>query len=42
MHFLDQVYFNNTLRSYCIVTGTILLVLILKRYLSRYLVSTSF
>lgn len=42
MDFLDQVYFNNTIRSYCIVTGTILLALLLKRYLSRYLVSLVF
>ena len=42
MNFLDQVYFNNTLRSYLIVGGTILLALLLKRYLSRYLVSLFF
>lgn len=42
MDFLDQVYFNNTLRSYLIVVGTILVTLLLKRYLSRYLVSLFF
>jgi len=42
MDFLDQVYFDNTLRSYCIVVGTILLVFLLKRYLSRYLASLVF
>ncbi len=42
MDFLDQVYFNNTIRSYSIVVGTILLVLLLKRYLSRYLASLVF
>lgn len=42
MDFLDQVYFNNTIRSYLIVCGTILLALLLKRYLSRYLVSLFF
>jgi MscS family membrane protein len=42
MDFLDQVYFNNTIRSYCIVVGTILVALLLKRYLSRYLASLVF
>ncbi len=42
MNFLDQIYFNNSLRNYSIVGGTILLVLFLKRYLSRYLVSLFF
>ncbi len=37
MDFLDQVYFDNSIRSYCIVGGTILLMLILKRYFSRYI-----
>ena len=42
MNFLDQVYFDNTIRSYLVVCGTILLALLLKRYLSRYLVSLLF
>ena len=42
MDFLNQVYFNNTVRSYCIVLGTILLVLLLKQYLSRYLAALCF
>ncbi len=42
MDFLDKIYFDNTLRSYLEVGGTILLVLLLKRYLSRYLVSLFF
>lgn len=42
MNFLDQVYLNNTVRSYLVVGGTILIVLLLKRYLSRYLVSLFF
>ncbi|MEP7110309.1 MAG: mechanosensitive ion channel family protein [Ferruginibacter sp.] len=42
MDFLDQVYFNNTVRSYFVVGGTILIVLLLKRYLSRYLVALFF
>jgi MscS family membrane protein len=39
MDFLDSVYFGNTVRSYLIVAGIILFVLIVKRYLSQYLVS---
>ena len=42
MDFLDKIYFDNTLRSYCIVVATIGIVLLLKRYLSLYLVSLSF
>ena len=42
MDFLDKIYFDNTLRSYLIVSGTILISLLLKRYLSRYLVSLFF
>lgn len=42
MDFFNQVYFNNTLKNYCIVIGTILLILLLKRYLSRYFVSLLF
>lgn len=42
MHFLDQIYFSNSLRSYFIVMATILLALLLKRYLSRYLVALFF
>lgn len=37
MDFLDQVYLDNTIRSYCIAGGIILLMLILKRYFSRYI-----
>jgi MscS family membrane protein len=36
MDFLDTIYLNNTVRSYCIVGGIILLMLLLKRYFSRY------
>jgi MscS family membrane protein len=36
MDFLDTIYLNNTVRSYCIVGGTIILMLLLKRYFSRY------
>ena len=35
--FLDQVILDNTVRSYLTVAGVILLVLILKRFVSRYL-----
>ncbi len=37
MDFLDQVYLDNTIRSYSIAGGIILLMLILKRYFSRYI-----
>jgi len=37
MDFLDQIYLDNSIRSYIVVGGTILLVLILKRYFSRYI-----
>jgi MscS family membrane protein len=37
MDFLDQIYLDNTIKSYCIVAGIILLMLILKRYFSRYI-----
>jgi MscS family membrane protein len=42
MDFLDQVFFNNTIRSYLIVAVAIFVVLMLKRYLSRYLISLSY
>ena len=42
MNFLDQVFFDNTIKSYLIVFGVIALTLLLKRYLSRYLVSLLF
>lgn len=37
MDFLDKVFLDNTIRSYLIVGGTILLMLLVKRYLSRYI-----
>ncbi len=42
MDFLDKVFLDNTIRSYCIVGGTILLTLILKRYFSRYIAALIF
>ena len=39
MDFLDRIYLDNTVKSYLIVGGTILLMFILKRYLSRYIAS---
>ncbi len=39
MHFLDTLYFNNTLKAYLVVSGIIIFVLLFKRYLSRYLAS---
>jgi MscS family membrane protein len=37
MDFLDKIYFDNTIRSYLMVGGTILIAVLLKRYLSRYI-----
>lgn len=39
MDFLDQIYFDNTIRSYLVVIGIIFFVLIVKKYLSQYVVS---
>jgi MscS family membrane protein len=39
MDFLDKIYFDNTVRSYLVVIGIILFVLVVKRYLSQYIVS---
>jgi MscS family membrane protein len=36
MDFLDKIYLDNSVRSYVVVLGTILFVLIFKRLLSRY------
>jgi MscS family membrane protein len=37
MDFLQQVYFDNTIKNWLLVAGTILLAVILKRILSRYI-----
>lgn len=37
MDFLDKIYFDNTIRNYIIVVAIILIAIILKRYLSRYI-----
>ena len=42
MLFFESIYFDNSIKNYCIVGGTILLMLILKRYLSRYIASLLF
>jgi len=42
MDFLDKIFLDNTIRSYCIVGGTILFVLILKRYFSRFIAALLF
>lgn len=39
MDFLETVFLDNTIKSYCIAVGVILLMLVLKRYFSRYLTS---
>lgn len=40
--FLDAIFLDNPVRSYLMVAGTILLVLFLKRYLSRYIAGLLF
>ena len=42
MNFFNTIYFDNSVKNYCIVGGTILLMLILKRFLSRYIASLLF
>ena len=37
MDFLDKIFWDNTIRNYLIVGGIILAMLLLKRYLSRYI-----
>ena len=40
--FLDKVFFDNTVRSYLIVAGSLLLIFLFKRLLSRYLAGVLF
>ncbi len=42
MNFLNQVYFSNTVKSYFVVAGIILFVLLVKKYLSRYILALFF
>jgi MscS family membrane protein len=42
MNFLDQVYLDNSIRSYVAVAITILLALLLKRIISKYAISLIF
>ena len=42
MDFLEQIYLDNPIKSYCVVAAIILLVFILKRYFSRYIASLLF
>lgn len=42
MEFLDKIYFDNTIKAYLIVGAIIFLVVLFKKYLSRYLASLSF
>ena len=42
MDFFDNIYFDNSVKSYCIAGGGILLMLVLKRFLSRYIASLLF
>src|SRR5690349_8873330 len=40
--FLDYIFLDNTVKSYLIVVGTLLLIFILKRFLSRYVAGLLF
>ncbi|MEJ7767132.1 MAG: mechanosensitive ion channel domain-containing protein [Chitinophagaceae bacterium] len=40
--FLQQVFFDNTVRDYLVLVVAILLILLFKRYLSRYIATTFF
>ncbi|WP_207512143.1 mechanosensitive ion channel family protein [Longitalea luteola] len=40
--FLDKIFLDNTIRSYLIVAGTLLLIFLLKRLLSRYVAGLLF
>ncbi len=42
MDFLNRIYFDNPLKSYLVVAGVILVAILLKRYLSRYIASLLF
>jgi MscS family membrane protein len=42
MDFFNTIYFDNSIKNYCIVVGSILLMLIIKRTLSRYIASLLF
>ncbi len=42
MDFLDNIYFDNPLKNYLLVGGLILVMLIFKRFLSRYIASIVF
>lgn len=42
MNFFDRIFLDNTVQSYCIVAGSILLVVFLRRYLSRYIAALVF
>ncbi|MDB5202013.1 MAG: hypothetical protein JWQ27_1422 [Ferruginibacter sp.] len=42
MDFLEQIYFDNSVKSYLVVLATILLVLMFKRLLSHYIASLLF
>jgi MscS family membrane protein len=40
--FLDEIFLDNTVRSYLIVAGTLLLIFLLKRFLSQYVAGLLF
>lgn len=40
--FFDQVWFDNTVKSYCIVAGVILFILLVKKYIAHYVAGLIF
>lgn len=42
MDFLDEIFFNNSVRSYLVVAGVIVFALLAKKYLSRYILALFF
>lgn len=42
MNFFDQVYFDNTIKLYCFVLGTISALLLFRKFLSKYVASLLF
>ena len=42
MNFLDQIFLENTIRSYIIVTIVILLALLIRRFFSKYVTALVF
>ena len=39
MNFFDQIYWDNSIRTYCLVFGTILIILLVRKFVSKYIAS---